>query len=152
MAAAGVTKGCNPPANSRYCPDRVVTRGQMAAFLARALGLPSAATDFFTDDNSSLFEGDINRLAAFGITRGCNPPTNDRYCPDREVSRETAFRVSDLALSGQDLMRELGLGEGPEIGRLLRRLLDHVLEEGGANTRDALLREAHRIRAEESSR
>ena len=38
LAAAGVTGGCstNPP---NYCPDAPVTRGQMAVFLATALGL-----------------------------------------------------------------------------------------------------------------
>jgi hypothetical protein len=38
LAAAGITGGCSttPP---RYCPDAVVTREQMAAFIARALGL-----------------------------------------------------------------------------------------------------------------
>jgi len=35
LAAAGVTKGCNPPANTRFCPDDYVTRGQMAAFMHR---------------------------------------------------------------------------------------------------------------------
>jgi hypothetical protein len=39
VAAAGVTRGCNPPVNDRYCPDDFVTRGQMAAFLSRALEL-----------------------------------------------------------------------------------------------------------------
>jgi hypothetical protein len=38
LAAAGVTRGCNPPHNTRFCPEQPVTRGQMAAFLARALG------------------------------------------------------------------------------------------------------------------
>jgi hypothetical protein len=38
LAAAGITKGCNPPTNNMYCPNNVVTRGQMAAFLHRALG------------------------------------------------------------------------------------------------------------------
>jgi hypothetical protein len=38
LAAAGVTRGCDPPANSRFCPDRAVTRGEMAAFLRRAIG------------------------------------------------------------------------------------------------------------------
>ena len=39
LYAAGVTVGCdtNP---LRYCPGRPVTRGQMATFIARALGLP----------------------------------------------------------------------------------------------------------------
>lgn len=32
---ADVTRGCNPPANTRYCPDDFVTRAQMASFLER---------------------------------------------------------------------------------------------------------------------
>lgn len=38
LALEGITGGCaaNP---SRYCPDAIVTRGQMAVFLARAFGL-----------------------------------------------------------------------------------------------------------------
>lgn len=87
IAADGITRGCNPPANSRYCPDDNVTRGEMAAFLRRALNLPQVSTDFFSDDNGSIFQGDINAIAAVGITRGCNPPANDRYCPDDEVDR-----------------------------------------------------------------
>jgi hypothetical protein len=35
LADADVTKGCNPPANTQFCPDDEVTRGQMAAFLRR---------------------------------------------------------------------------------------------------------------------
>jgi len=45
IAAEGITKGCNPPVNDLYCPDSTVTRGQMAAFLTRALDLPDAAQD-----------------------------------------------------------------------------------------------------------
>ncbi|KAA3639751.1 MAG: hypothetical protein DWP92_04215, partial [Armatimonadetes bacterium] len=87
LAAAGITLGCNPPINDRFCPDDPVTRGAMAAFLNRALGLDPTGLDFFLDDNTSVFEGDIDRLAAAGITRGCNPPTNDRYCPNSLVTR-----------------------------------------------------------------
>jgi hypothetical protein len=36
LAASGITIGC---AVGQYCPDQPVTRAQMAAFLARALGL-----------------------------------------------------------------------------------------------------------------
>nr|MDJ0792020.1 heparin lyase I family protein [Acidimicrobiia bacterium] len=82
MAARGITRGCNPPLNTRYCPDDGVTRGQFAAFLTRALDLPPASGDRFSDDDASVFEDDIERLAAAGITRGCNPPFNDRFCPD----------------------------------------------------------------------
>jgi hypothetical protein len=87
IAALGVTKGCNPPANDRYCPDDPVTRGQMAAFLVRALGLPEAPGSGFVDTGESIFADDIDRLAAEGITKGCNPPDNDRYCPDDPVTR-----------------------------------------------------------------
>ncbi len=87
LAAAGITKGCNPPVNDRFCPDANVTRGQMAAFLVRALDLTDRLTDPFTDDDESIFQADIERLAAAGITKGCNPPVNDRFCPDANVTR-----------------------------------------------------------------
>ena len=38
LAASGITKGC-AEGGGRFCPEKVVTREQMAAFLARALGL-----------------------------------------------------------------------------------------------------------------
>jgi hypothetical protein len=87
IAAAGITKGCNPPANNRYCPTMDVSRGAMAAFLRRALHLPKAGTNYFVDDNSSIFQQDINAIAEAGITRGCNPPTNNRFCPGDPVRR-----------------------------------------------------------------
>jgi DNA-binding beta-propeller fold protein YncE len=88
LGASGITKGCNPPANDRFCPNDRLTRGQMAAFLVRALALPRVDGDRFTDDETSVFEADIEALAAAGITRGCNPPANDRFCPDDPVTRE----------------------------------------------------------------
>jgi hypothetical protein len=103
LADRGITKGCNPPANDLFCPDDLVTRGQMAAFLNRALNLPSTSQEFFTDDNGSVFEGDINRLAAAGITKGCNPPANDQFCPTDRVTRGQMASF---------LVRALGLTEG----------------------------------------
>ncbi|MEA2022747.1 MAG: hypothetical protein U9N79_00500 [Actinomycetota bacterium] len=88
IAEAGITLGCNPPANDRYCPTSLVSRGQMAAFLRRSYSLPASATDFFVDDDSSIFEADINAIAEVGITLGCNPPANDHYCPNASVTRE----------------------------------------------------------------
>jgi hypothetical protein len=101
LRTAGVTQGCNPPTNDRYCPDEVVTRGQMAAFLVRAFDLPSYnGPDRFTDDNGNVFEGAIERLAQAGITLGCNPPTNDRYCPDDFVTRGQMAAFLKRALGG----------------------------------------------------
>ena len=77
----GITAGCSP---GRYCPNGVVTRGQMATFLVRALSLPPTSTDYFTDDEGSTHENNINRLRAAGITAGCSP---GRYCPNGVVTR-----------------------------------------------------------------
>jgi spore coat protein A, manganese oxidase len=87
LAAAGITRGCNPPDNDRFCPELPVNRGQMAAFLGRALGLTDSGRRDFVDDDDSGFEVEIERLAHAGITLGCNPPTNDRFCPDDPVTR-----------------------------------------------------------------
>jgi hypothetical protein len=39
LAGAGITGGCTPAPSPNYCPDAPITRGQMAVFLATALGL-----------------------------------------------------------------------------------------------------------------
>ncbi len=101
VASAGITKGCNPPDNDRYCPDDRVTRGEMAAFLSRALGLDGSGPGF-SDTAGTTFETDIRRVAAAAITLGCNPPGNTRYCPTQYVTRGemAAFLSRALGLSG----------------------------------------------------
>ena len=103
LAATGVTKGCNAQQTS-FCPKRSVTRGQMAAFLVRALELTAQDPAInFTDDNESIFENDIERLATAGITKGCNK-AQTAFCPDRAVTRGemAAFLVRALNLTAQD--------------------------------------------------
>ena len=51
--------------------------------------------------------------------------------------------ISELSIRGADLV-EMGIPEGPEIGRILNRLLEEVLEAPGKNTRDYLLQSARR--------
>lgn len=88
LATAGVTKGCNPPSNTNFCPDDNVTRGQMAAFLVRALGyVDNGGGDLFDDDDGHTFEGAIDKLGTAGVTKGCNPPANTSFCPDDLVTR-----------------------------------------------------------------
>jgi hypothetical protein len=83
IAALGVTKGCDPE-GTLYCPARVVNRGQMASFLVRALDLPSAGDDYFTDDNGTTHEDNINRLVEAGIALGF---TDGTFRPELPISR-----------------------------------------------------------------
>jgi hypothetical protein len=70
MKDNNITVGCNPPANTRYCPSDNVTRGQMAAFMKR-LGDRSVATsnthDWFGGSNITL-SATGTRIAETSIT------------------------------------------------------------------------------------
>ena len=88
LGTAKVTQGCNPPVNNKYCGNRKVTRGEMAALLVRAMGYTDNGDgNLFIDDNGSIFENAIDRLGTAGVTKGCNPPVNDRFCPNDFVTR-----------------------------------------------------------------
>ncbi|MDD5305698.1 MAG: ferritin family protein [Deltaproteobacteria bacterium] len=55
-----------------------------------------------------------------------------------------ALGTGDLAVDGNDLMRELGIPAGRDVGRLLAALLDHVLDHPEDNTREKLIELARR--------
>jgi hypothetical protein len=96
LADGGITKGCNPPFNHRFCPGDRVTRGEMAVFLARAFQLPETNNDYFTDDDEAFYEGSANRLRAAGLTVGCG---TNRYCGDRDIRRDEMAAMLTRALS-----------------------------------------------------
>lgn len=81
LVAADVVRGCSA---EQYCPDGILSRGQMAAFLARALGLPPAGADHFDDDDGTEHEDAINRVAEAGIAFGVRPSIFD---PSGTLSR-----------------------------------------------------------------
>ncbi|MFV1962129.1 MAG: S-layer homology domain-containing protein, partial [Acidimicrobiia bacterium] len=88
IAAAGITNGCNPPDNDRFCPDRDVSRGEMAAFLIRAMGLEDFLLPYqgtFSDIPAGLwYTPYVETLAAQGVTTGYLDGT---YRADSTVSR-----------------------------------------------------------------
>jgi uncharacterized repeat protein (TIGR01451 family) len=96
LSARGVTTGCG---GGNYCPDAVVTREQMAAFIIRALGEfnpPTPASQRFADvPPSNPFYNFIDRLAVLEITTGCG---GGNYCPSSPVLREqmAAFIIRAL--------------------------------------------------------
>ncbi|MPZ53406.1 MAG: hypothetical protein GEU79_11860 [Acidimicrobiia bacterium] len=106
-----ITTGCNAE-ETLFCPDDPVTRGQMAAFLVRAVeGIERRpGADAFVDDDESVFEADINGIAAAEVTFGCNPPENDRFCPDWSVTRE---QMATFLVKAFELADEEGPGDNP---------------------------------------
>jgi len=82
-----ITSGCGV---ALYCPDSLVTRDEMAAFIIRArYGAGTAfaflSTPLFTDvPASNNFFKWIQKMKQTGITSGCTATT---YCPGDPVSR-----------------------------------------------------------------
>ncbi len=89
FATLGITTGCG---GTEFCPDRGVTRAEMAAFLIRALKQQqiTPATPTFADVPADYPQyGYIEALYKSGVTTGCG--TNAQglliFCPDRGVTR-----------------------------------------------------------------
>ena len=86
LAELGITAGClsDPP---RFCPDRSVSRAQMASFLVRAFEIPVAVPAGFEDVGEGDTHADaIDRLASVGVTKGCSASPL-RYCPEGVTTR-----------------------------------------------------------------
>lgn len=64
---------------------------------------------------------------------------------ERVLSAGAAFNVRDLAIDGRALMQDLGLKPGPDLGRILKALLDEVVEDPTKNQREALLERARAL-------
>ncbi len=86
IRAAGISGGCG---NNNFCPNRLVTRQEMAVFLQRALGLPLASGHHFVDvPHGTSFTGSIYAIYYAGITNGCNGAGSNVYCPTELVTRQ----------------------------------------------------------------
>ena len=81
-----------------------------------AVPVTAFAVDRFTDvSNTNPFHDDIGWLADAGVTLGCNPPTNDRYCPSDNVTREqmAAFmrRLAENQVVDAESVQGFGSGD-----------------------------------------
>ena len=72
-----------------------------------------------------------------------DPAVVARYERFREAAVQVAFRdpveIADLAIDGEDL-RKAGVKPGPAMGRVLRDLLDRVIEDPALNTPAELMK------------
>jgi hypothetical protein len=104
----GIVRGTSP---FRYDPDRPVTRGQAASLLAgvvaRSGRLPATAPNAFRDDEGSVHEANIDKMASLGLVRGID---GIRYAPDRTVTRG---QVASLLVGVQEFLTRQPLPQRP---------------------------------------
>ncbi len=55
------------------------------------------------------------------------------------------FGINDLAIDGNDIMKELNLKPGPEVGKILKELFEEVDEDLSKNTKEYLLAKIREI-------
>jgi len=102
LAGLGIVQGCNPPANTRFCPDRTLNRAEAAKIL---VGVGQRVGDFppltdlpdrFVDDNE-IWAGAASKLANYlahlGVVSGCDPPSNRRFCPTDPLTRGQVAKI-----------------------------------------------------------
>ncbi len=58
---------------------------------------------------------------------------------EEQLTAELVLDRAGLAVDGNDLMRELGLSEGPMLGKILDELLEQVIADQARNERPTLL-------------
>jgi hypothetical protein len=120
LAASGITSGTAP---NTYSPQGTVFRDSMATFVAKLVdtanalervaleSLPTQPGDAFGDDEQTVHEANINRLAAAGIVRGKGPGTYGPNGPGNEVTRG---QMATFLVAAIDFMRPSNLAAAPD--------------------------------------
>jgi hypothetical protein len=96
LADAGITKGCNPPANTMYCPGANVTRQQMAAFMHRL------ATTQVVDAASVQGNDpeDLKGVSGWEVVSGHSDPSLNKSVADGEVVGIAAYCPEGKIVTG----------------------------------------------------
>lgn len=91
LYAAGVTNGCDVTDPTLFCPGDSLARAQFASLLVRALENLAGADfsagiglDYFTDDDGSVHEVNIDKLRHADVTQGCQAAL---FCPVSTLTR-----------------------------------------------------------------
>lgn len=114
LAEAGVTSGCSP---DHFCPDRSLTRGEMAQFIAGAMGWdPPPGLSPYHDLDSSPYGPSLAMLGRRGDVEPCDPPLGLRLCPGQAVTREEAIYALTSALDLQPLSSPTASAEDLSVG------------------------------------
>lgn len=118
LVEAGVGTSC---AEDRFCPDRPITRGEMAALIVRTLQIKATVDPGrYSDLGDSLYREPMAKLAAAGGIKSCDPPLNRKLCPLATVARGEGIYAVVMAmglgpsgsLSPDPRLEPLGFGDG----------------------------------------
>ncbi|MBC8086566.1 MAG: hypothetical protein H7Z40_04830 [Phycisphaerae bacterium] len=101
---------------------------------ARAVGEGAVAPGFAPSLGDQLSPGFVPSATA----------VHSAYRRLLRIAWNDAIEIADLAIDGDDL-RAAGIPFGPHVGQILAELLKKVVDDPGANTRDALLAAASLI-------
>ncbi len=97
-----------------------------------------------TDDLYALSEADV-RAKGRDATLDLEHIAQLKAHVAKVIAQGAALSVKDLAIDGGTLIKTLGVKPGPEIGRILRTLLEEVVEEPNLNNPEVLLARAREL-------
>lgn len=118
LAANDITRGCNPPANTSYCPQDDVNRGQMAAFMRRFAGAFGAA-----DSTIELVHAEIPPGAFFEVlSLDVNPKHEARVVLNAMVG----ISKTGPEVGNYNVRIQRGSCDGPIVGAIGAWLTDEA--------------------------
>lgn len=137
-----------------HCPNELINRtvklieSHMADFLRQPT--PKKARKFYASHGALSY----SQVALYFADREArkNPDTRNNkkknalliQLLDGAVNTCGAFKVTDLAINGDDVMSILGVGPSAVIGKVLNRCLNKVLDNPSRNTREWLVKYVQR--------
>lgn len=114
LEGAGISTGCQP---GESCPDRPLSRGEMASLFSRAFRWGTAQqAERFVDVASTPFRDALVNLADRGGVLTCDSPVDRRLCPDSTVRRDEAIFALITVLGYNPAAIERAEPETPPVG------------------------------------
>jgi tRNA nucleotidyltransferase (CCA-adding enzyme) len=149
---AGIIRGAERLADICLPQGRMPDAAELRA-IARATGPDSllAAVRVHLATRQALAATPVGTAAASGGDMPAQAPEADLgghplvLLAASVLASNPPLRVGELAINGRDVIAVTGIERGPAVRTILERLLDEVIRDPSANTRDRLLELAERF-------